>query len=147
MPSTGSAVRSIPVQIARNFAAWAVGVPAIYIVLSPIGETPLPDAAGWTRLALLGLPLIFASALIETFAERGSTVWRRAYGRGLAITLVMFVLASADRIAAGVDALRVARGLAIVPIMALFWAVAMWTRETYLTPVEPTVEPTAASQP
>jgi len=131
---------SIRAAIARNFALWGLVVPVIIVVISPIGTQPLPGAEGWQRFAIVALPVILISAIIDAVSERASTAARRAYGNGFSVALVMFTMINFDSIASGFDWSRLGRGLLITPLMALLFSAHQWVRETYL-------EPTSAKQP
>lgn len=126
--------RPLPVQVARNFAVWLVMVPALILLLNPIGDQPLPDADGWKRIALFGIPVVLLGAVIDALAERAASRTSRAYGGGFAVALMLFLFSSASRIAAGPDLPRLLKGLLVVPIVGAFLAVPRWTTDTYLSP-------------
>lgn len=134
MTASESQPTSMPVRMLQNLVLWLVAVPALIWLFAPVGETPRPDALGWQRIAMVGLPFLLVSALVEALSERAGSIGRRAYGKGLSTAMVMFVIFSSDRIAAGTDVARFAKGVAIIPIMALFFAVPQWTHEKYFTP-------------
>jgi hypothetical protein len=112
-------------------------VPVILVVLSPIGNAPLPTADGWRRIALLGVPILLCSALLDAATARAERLVVRAFGNGLATALVLLVLISADRIAEGGDLQRLlTRSLVITPVVGAFLAIPAWVRGTYLTQKE-----------
>ncbi len=137
MTRSEAALRPLPVQIARNFALWLVLVPGLMLLLSPIGAYPLPDAKGWQRIAMFAVPVVLVGAVIDALADRWASRGSRAYGRGFAVALMLFVFASTDRVAGGVELPKLLKGLLIVPIVGAFMAIPQWTRDKYLTPPEP----------
>ncbi len=141
MSRSETEMRPLALQIARNFALWLLFVPIIFILLSPIGTAPLPDAEGWMRLAMVGVPFLLAGAVVEAVSARASTPWRRAIGNGFSTALFMFVVLNSERLAVGFDGARFAKGLVVLPVMALFFALHPWIIETYLTPRKPPTEP------
>lgn len=133
---------SVRVAIAQNFALWVVAVPVIVVVMSPIGTQPLPGSDGWLRFAMVALPVILVSAIVDAVSERASTVARRAYGHGVSVALVMFAMLNFDSIVAGADWTRLGRGLLLTPVIALLFSAHQWVRESYLERA-PENQPTA----
>jgi hypothetical protein len=122
------------VSTLQRAAVWLVMVPVILVVLSPIGDAPLPTADGWRRIALLGVPLILISAVLDAATARAERLAVRAFGNGFATALVLLVLASADRIADGGDLQRLlTRSLVITPVIGAFLGLPTWVHGTYLT--------------
>jgi hypothetical protein len=112
-------------------------VPVIIVVLSPIGDAPLPTADGWRRIALLGVPIVLISAVLDAATARAERLAVRAFGNGFATALVLLVLASADRIAEGGDLQRLlTRSLVITPVIGAFLAIPAWMRGTNVTQKE-----------
>ena len=125
---------SLRTQIIRNFVLWVVMIPLITVIVSPIGDDPLPDGQGWRRAALFALPFVLAGAVLDAYSERSRSRRWRALGSGFAIALVMFAMLNVDRAAEGITAWQIGKGLLALPLMAVFMSLPRWTSETYLEP-------------
>lgn len=119
----------------QRAALLLVMVPVLLVIMGSIADVPRPTLDGWKRVAMVGVPLMLASALLDASAERAQRVALRAYGNGMATAIILVLLISAERIAGGADLQRLlTRALVMVPVGGVFLGLPVWVQGTYLAP-------------
>jgi hypothetical protein len=117
----------------QQASLWLVMTAALLALFHSGDDSPLQSAADWQRIARVALPAVLVASYLEAATARSTRVAVRALGSGFAITLVLFVVLTPERIvsvAAPGDLAR--RALITLPVMSLFFAVPTWVRATYL---------------
>lgn len=123
---------SLSKELGRNFVLWLLGVPIVITLVNIVTDTPMPDAEGLKHLAVLAVPTLLAASALDALANRWTQRAARAYGKGFAFALVIFLIGSADRPMDWWNAARIMKTIIIIPAMAAIMAVGFWGKDTVI---------------
>lgn len=123
---------SLSKELGRNFVLWLLGVPIVITLVNIVTDTPMPNAEGLKHLAVLAVPTLLAASALDALANRWTQRAARAYGKGFAFALIIFLIGSADRPMDWWNTARVMKTILIIPVAASIMAVSFWGKDTLL---------------
>jgi hypothetical protein len=123
---------SLSKEMGRNFVLWLLGVPIVIALVNIVTETPMPDAEGLKQLAIFAVPTLLAASALDALANRWTQRAARAYGKGFAFALVIFLIGSADRPMDWWTTARVMKTIILIPVAASIMAVGYWGKGSFI---------------